>query len=445
MNIDIKTPVAILGFGVEGRAALEFLGAQGISDITIFDQSTHSEIPEGLSSKLGPNAFDDLGEFETIIRSPGVHYNLPSIVEAKDRGAMITSMTDLTLEVARSRLTAITGSNGKTTVTTMLDKILTRHYAGKLIVGGNDREPILQKAINRPLDPVLLEVSSFQFADLHKSPHISAVLNISPNHLDWHENLEDYIHAKGNLIAHQTKDDWAVLNASNEDSAKLAEHAPGQIFWLNKKEGPAWVIWSGDELIASWQGTEISILKKGELKVKTHPDNILCAAAISLIHGASAETIRAELSTFTGVEHRLEFVRELDGVNYYNDSACTTPESAMVAIDQFEPGTLILFLGGSSKGADFSFLAHHITKSKTRVLPYGHEAPKIQEAVSEDGGSSLIIEAEDTTSFITVIETARAAAHPGDNIVLSPACASFDMFKNSKARGQTFKRIVNSL
>ena len=450
MNFDFKSPAAVLGYGVEGKYAVEFLRDQGISDITVFDEKESVEVPEGLKAKLGAGVFTDITGFNTIIRSPGVHYKLPGITEARDAGAFVTSMTDLTLELARKRLTAITGSNGKTTTVGMTEAVLRAHYDDKIIVGGNDRQPVLSEVMKNSSDPILLEVSSFQFADLHKSPHISAILNITPNHMDWHENLEDYVHAKNNLLAHQSSDDWAVLNSENEDTVKLAEEASGQLFWLNKKEGRNWAVWEDDKLVACFDGELMDVLEKDDLTVKTHPDNVLCATAVSLIHGASPVTIKKALMEFKGVENRLEFVREIDGIKFYNDSACTTPESSKVAIDAFPEGSLILLLGGSSKNADFSFLAHDIVESGTRVVLYGAEGPVIKAAldveIAESGkGSELILSLEVTRDFEKIITQAKIFANPGDNVALSPACASFDMFKNAKDRGRQFKEIVSRI
>jgi len=277
MKTEIKAPVGILGFGVEGQAAFDFLQSQGIADITICDENESIDLPPNIKNQLGPSAFENLKDFQTIIRSPGVHYDLPGIIEAKEAGSIVTSLTELTLEVGKERLTAITGSNGKTTVVGMLEKILKAHYKDKIIVGGNDRKPILQEAIKRPDEPILMEVSSFQFADIKQSPHISVVLNITPNHLDWHENLEDYIHAKTNLIAHQNHHDWCVLNANDESTAKLGKKTISKIFWLGKKGGKAWAAWEGDELVAKFEDKEMKILNKDDLIVKTHPENILFA------------------------------------------------------------------------------------------------------------------------------------------------------------------------
>ena len=291
MKTVIKPPVAILGFGIEGQSALAFLNKQGITDITICDENNMVHPPAHIKSRIGPGALENLTEFQTIIRSPGIHYKRPGLQEARDAACIVTSMTELTLENAAQRLTAITGSNGKTTTTGMIAAILQAHYGSQLIVGGNDRQPVLSEVLAKQ-GPVLLEVSSFQFADLKQSPHISVILNITPNHLDWHENEADYLNAKSNLIAHQTKSDWAILNAHNQNSAKLSQNAPGRIFWLNKKEGEAWVVWKEEKLMAKFGSEEKVILNKNDLFVKTHPDNLLAAVAVSLIHKVNPDTIK---------------------------------------------------------------------------------------------------------------------------------------------------------
>ncbi len=445
MKIVIKPPVAILGFGVEGHAAFDFLKTQSISDITICDEIESIELPKNAKSQLGTSAFESLTDFQTIIRSPGVHYALPGIIEAKKSGSTITSMTELTLETAANRITAVTGSNGKTTTVGMLEKVLSAHYKDKIIVGGNDRKPVLQEVTKRPDEPILMEVSSFQFADIQKSPHISAILNITPNHLDWHENLEDYIHAKTNLIAHQEHTDWCILNRNDENSSRLGKKTPGRIFWLGTDEGNNWATWKGKELIAKFKDKEMKILSKDDLTLKTHPDNILCAVAVSLIHKVKPSLIKKELSKFKGTEHRLEFVKEVEGVKFYNDSACTTPESARVAISQSPEGKLILLLGGSSKNSDFSFLAHEIIENQVRPYLYGKEGPRIKEAIKAEDEDYSIMAVDESADFPAIVIRAHQMAQPGDNIVLSPACASFDMFKNAKERGNLFKEIVNTL
>jgi len=445
MKIELKTPIAILGFGTEGQEAYKLLKSQAIKDITVCDEKEGAKIPKGVKSHLGEFAFNDLSGFATIIRSPGVRYDLPSIQLAREAGCHITSMTKLTLELASDRITAITGTNGKTTTTAMCEQILRAHYGNKLIVGGNDRKPILQEALKHPKYPILIEASSFQFSDLTTSPYIAAVLNITPNHMDWHKNMDDYINAKTNMLRHQKESDWAVLNAKNENSAKLVYSTPAQQFWVNEKRGENWAVWEDGYLKLSLGGQEENILHFDQLSVKTHPDNILFAAAIAKLHYVPPTTIEEQIKLFKGVTDRLEFVRTLNDVHFYNDSSSTSPESALVAIDQFVPSKLILLLGGSSKKADFSFLASEMVRFRVRAYLYGKEGQVIKDALFAAGGENLILDYDQSGDFKKIIQSVFKMAKPEDSIVLSPTCASFDMFKNSKERGKQFKEIVNNL
>jgi UDP-N-acetylmuramoylalanine--D-glutamate ligase len=445
MKNKLKHPVAILGFGTEGQEALKFLKSQEIKDITVFDEKEDTKIPKGVKKRLGKDAFDDLAGFQTIIRSPGIHYELPSIKLAREIGAMVTSMTKLTLELASDRITAITGTNGKTTTTAMCEQILRAHYGDRLIVGGNDRKPILEEALAHPDHPILIESSSFQFADLTTSPYIAAVLNITPNHLNWHRDLEDYVNAKTNILRHQKESDWALLNANNENSAKLVYSTKAQKFWINKKEGENWAVWEDGYLKLSFGGQEENIIHFDQLTVKTHPDNILFVAAIAKLHFVPPSTIEEQMKEFKGVTDRLELVRTLNDIHFYNDSSSTSPESALIAIDQFVPSKLILMLGGSSKNADFAFLASEMVKFHVRGYLYGKEGQIIKEALLAAGGENLILDYDHSGDFKKIIQSVYKMAKPEDSIVLSPACASFDMFKNSKERGKLFKEIVMGL
>lgn len=441
----IESPVAILGFGVEGKAALDFLKKQGIKDITICDHDSKLTVPKDLKSKLGKDAFDDFSKFKTLIRSPGVHYQMESIQQAIELGIHVISLTKLTLELASDRITAVTGTNGKTTTTALLEQILRAHYGDRLIVGGNDREPVLQQALDHPDDPILMEVSSFQFADLEMSPYMAAVLNISPNHLDWHDTLEDYVNAKTNLLRHQKEGDWALLNARDENSEKLQYTVKDQLFWIGEKRGDNWAVWEDGYLRLAFNGTVENIVHFDQLNFKTHPDNILFAAAIAKLHIVPTSTIEEQIKLFKGVEHRLEYVRTLSDIHFYNDSSSTSPESAMAAIDQFPTSKLILMLGGSSKKADFTYLAQKIVKERVRVFLYGAEKQRVKESILIAGGKSLILSVSEKKDFRQLVEDVYKQALPEDSIVLSPACASFDMFKNAKERGNEFKSIVNNL
>ncbi len=446
-NIPMKIdePVAILGFGTEGQAALEFLKAEKVQNITVCDQNPDLELPKGVKGRMGKIAFDDLIDFNTIIRSPGVNISTSGIQEAVEAGCNVTSLTKLTMEAASDRVTAVTGTNGKTTTTVLLEKILGAHYGQRLIVGGNDREPVLKAALKHPKNPILMEVSSFQFVDLRTSPYIAAVLNITPNHLDWHESLEEYASAKKNILQHQSVNDWAVLNANNENSAKLIHATPAQQFWVGQKRGSNWAVWDDGYLRLCFDGKIENVIHFDQLNLKTHPDNLLFAAAIAKLHFVPVSTVEEQIKLFKGVEHRLEFVRTFKDIHFYNDSSSTSPESALAAMDQFIPPKLILLLGGSSKEADFSFLASEIAQNKVRVYLYGKEGQTIKEEILAAGGKELILDYDEAGDFKKIIKSAYKHAKPEDSIVLSPACASFDMFENAKDRGTQFKKIVNTL
>ena len=290
-----------------------------------------------------------------------------------------------------------------------------------------------------------MEVSSFQFADLKTSPYISAVLNITPNHLDWHENMQDYISAKENIIRHQKDSDWAVLNANNENSAKLVHSTSAQQFWVGQRRGDNWAIWEDGYLKLCFDKKIENVLHFDQLNVKTHPENLLFAATIAKLHSVPVSTIEEQMKLFNGVEHRLEFIRTLKDIHFYNDSSSTSPESAMTAMDQFLPKKLILILGGSSKNAEFSFLASEIVRQGVRVYLYGEEGQNMKEVILAAGGQNQILEHDESGDFKKIIQSAYKMAKPEDSIVLSPACASFDMFENAKDRGDKFKEMVGNL
>jgi UDP-N-acetylmuramoylalanine--D-glutamate ligase len=445
MNLNLQSPIAILGFGTEGQDALRFLQGQGIKDVTVCDHKTDLKVPEGVKTRLGKESFTDLSDFRTIIRSPGVRLFDPQVQEAVDSGCFVTSMTKLTLDVAGERVTAITGTNGKTTTTALAGRILAAHYNDKFIEGGNGKKPVLQEALDHPTWPILIEASSFQFHDAKKSPYIAAVTNITPDHQNWHASMEEYIEAKTNILRHQSKSDWAILNANNENSAKLSSATPAQRFWVGQRRGPNWVVWENGQLVLSFDDVIENVIRKDELKYKTHPENSLFAVAIAKLHFVPVSVMAEQMRLFRGVEQRLQFVRTVRGIHFYNDSCATTPEAVMMGINQFDPKKLILLMGGSSKNADFSFLARQIVEKGVRVYLYGQEGKRIQEAILGAGGQNMILAYDQGRDFKKVIESAFRLAKSDDSISLSPACASFDMFKNSKERGYLFDEIISQL
>ncbi len=428
----------ILGFGVDGRAVAEFLESQPeVKEVRVFDEK-QSAISDQRSVTWGTT----LEGVDLLFRSPGFPLTHSLMKEAKKRGIPVTSSTTYFLEHFPGKTVGITGSNGKTTCTALIAEMLRAEFGKESVEeGGNDRKPRLDllktsKPANQPFEAlkgpqalngqtsklfVVLELSSFQLIDCPFSPNVAVVLNLTPNHLDWHASMEEYAEAKRQIVAHQKEDDTAVLNDADPIVKTFAQGLRSTVRWF-------------DPLPT----TNYQLLTT---HFKSHPDTIRAAVTAARVLGVSEDRIRETLCTFPGVSHRIEFVREFEGVKWYNDSSCTTPESAIVACNAFPVGSLLLLLGGRDKGMDFSTLYEVIKERKVRVVPYGEMAPRFVQALARKSQ----IPNPKHQDFRATINLARAHAQPGDNVVLSPACASFDMFQNAKERGQIFSELVRAL
>jgi UDP-N-acetylmuramoylalanine--D-glutamate ligase len=415
--------VGILGYGVDGRMVGEFLEKQeGVEEVRVFDDSNRLQIA-GCRLQRGTS----LENVDLLFRSPGFRLTHPLVREAKERKVPITSSTTYFLQNFPGTTVGVTGSNGKTTCSTLIFEMLKAEYGQERVEeGGNDRTPrldFLDKARNYELETknsyMVLELSSFQLTDCPESPNVAVVLNLTPNHLDWHASMEEYVEAKRQIVAHQKEGDSAILNPRDPVVRKFAEGLKSSVRWFGK-----------------WSTVNCQL---STVHFRSHPDTIHAAVTAARALNVSEENILKVLREFRGVPHRLEFVRELDGVRYYNDSSCTTPESAIVACNAFPEGSVVLLLGGRDKGMDFSKLYEVIERRNVRVVPYGEMA----EAFERNIPKSHKLKAK--SSFDEIIATARNVAKEGDNIILSPACASFDMFQNAKERGKKFTEIVQRL
>jgi UDP-N-acetylmuramoylalanine--D-glutamate ligase len=422
--------IGILGFGVDGQTVAEFLEAQPeVKEVRVFDERvTNAEIPfdkaqdrlQCENAKMGTS----LDGVDLLFRSPGFPLTHPLVKEAKERGIPITSSTTYFLEHFPGRTIGVTGSNGKTTCSTLIAEMLRAEFGPENVEeGGNDRKPRLDLLTTNYSLPtthyVVLELSSFQLMDCPYSPNVAVVLNVTPNHLDWHTSMEEYAEAKRQIVAHQGEGDIAILNADDPMVRTFADGLRSTVRFFDIRE------------TINYQLSTINF--------KSHPSTIRAAVTAARVLGVSEENIAKVLSTFRGVPHRIEFVRELDHVKWYNDSSCTTPESAIVACNAFPVGSLILLLGGRDKGMDFSKLYEVIQERKIRVVPYGEMSETFQKNIPDT------YHLKPDTSFEEVIAAARSLAKPGDNVVLSPACTSFDMFKNAKERGKMFETLVKKL
>lgn len=399
--------VAFLGLGVDAGDVESWLRAQG-AIITILDE------------KQDPNAFADLCGFDALVRSPGVYRHRPEIVAAEEAGVLITSKMKIFFDVCPTKnIIGVTGTKGKGTTGTLVYEML--KAAGKeVIVGGNIGKGMFEHLENVTPDSwVVLELSSFQLIDLHTSPHIAITLMITIDHLDWHKDLTEYVEAKSAITRFQKPDDISVYNEEYPASVHIGMLGEGKKIAIRRSD------WSAPV----------------RLRGEHNKENFAAAAAAARAVGVSDEVILAVAKDFKGLEHRLEEVATVKGVTYYDDSISTTPDTAIAAISAFtEP--LVIILGGSEKGADFTELGKVIAKSPhvKGVVLVGITAPKIKESLLAAGATCPL--QEGATSMEEIMAQVQELVSPGSAVVLSPACASFGMFKNYKDRGDQFKAAV---
>lgn len=454
-NVAMK--VAIIGYAVENQAVLRYW-QQKKADITICDQNPDIVIPEGVASRLGPDYLNGLNEFDIIVRTVGMH---PKLILKKNPGVetRLTTAVNVFFEECRKPIIGVTGTKGKGTTSTLIAKLL--QAAGKkVLLGGNIGVPMLDLLPRTAqADYVVLELSSFQLIDFKHYPQIGVCLMVVPEHLNWHEDMDEYITAKQQLFARQSADELAVYNRNNAHSQeivkisgarKIAYDVPGPGAEPGSHEG-AYVrddmIYMNDTPVCST--SEVTLLGRHNL------ENVCAAIAATwelILHDTAA--IKQVVGSFTGLEHRLELVRELNGVRYYDDSFGTTPETATVAIQAFEQPKVVI-LGGSTKGSDFDALAQTVAANSIRqVILIGNTAhpdyrtatPEIETALKTAGVQNVISFVKpDGSTMKEIVQAARQAAQPGDIVLLSTGCASFDMFQNYKDRGEQFKQAVQAL
>lgn len=432
--------IAILGFDLEGRSSYAYWSSPD-NQITICDRNTELDIPDGADSQLGEGYLNDLGRFDLLIRTPGMH---PRDITAANPGSphipsRVTTNTNEFLRVSPSRnIIGITGTKGKGTTSTLTARMLAA--AGKTVhLGGNIGIPPLE-LLNKDIksdDWVVLELSNFQLIDLKSSPTLAACLMVVPEHMDWHVDFDEYVAAKSQLFRWQSQQDTAVYYAGNATSKQVA--ATGDARTLPYMQTPGAVIQNDTVVIDG-----VEICKTDEIKLLgAHNHQNICAATTVVWQVVQdPQAIRSVATTFTGLEHRLELVRELDDVKYYNDSFGTTPETAIVAIKSFGQPKVVI-LGGSDKGSQYEELARTVTQGNVRqVLTIGDMAPRIESALQQEGYTAYSPGGENMKQ---IVDTARQFAQPGDIVLLSTGCASFGMFKNYKDRGEQFKQAVNEL
>lgn len=432
--------IAILGYAGQGQSSYAYWDTPE-NQITICDRDTSIAVPPGTMTQLGDTYLENLDRFDLLVRTPLLH---PRDIVAANPGApeildKVWSNTNEFFKVCPTKnIIAVTGTKGKGTTSTLITRML--EADGKRVhLGGNIGTPPLEllKDDIQPDDWVVLELANFQLIDLKLSPPVAVCLMVEPEHMDWHEDIEEYVAAKQQLFINQTPQDIAVYYADNENSESIAGASEGTLIPYFEKPG---AIIENDAVVIDGH----QICKTDELKLLgKHNWQNVCAATTAVWQiTQNTEALRSVLNTFTGLEYRLEFVRGLDGVRYYNDSFGTTPETAIVAIEALEQPKVII-LGGSDKGSRYDKLASAVQKNDVRsAILIGKMAAPIADELHKIGYTSII---EGGSTMQEIVDQARSAAKPGDVVLFSTACASFDMFKNYKDRGEQFTACVQAL
>ncbi|MBI5152294.1 UDP-N-acetylmuramoyl-L-alanine--D-glutamate ligase [Candidatus Peregrinibacteria bacterium] len=436
--------IAIIGYGEEGKAVYEYLTRHGFKDITICDQKGDGGmkggrglgLPVGAKKRLGPDYLKNLADFDVIFRSPGVSVLKPEIAAARQKGAEVTSATKYFFEKCPCKIVGVTGTKGKGTTASLIWE-MGKGGRRQFFLGGNIGVvaiEFLDKLAAR--DIVILELSSFQLQDLDKSPHIAVVLNTTSEHLDYHKNVREYLEAKEAIVKYQKAGDYAIFNKDYLYWKKYAKLTAAKKIFVSAKD-------------VKKKFGEIEIALPGHHNL----ENIAAAVVVAEILKVPVSRMREVLKTWHGLEHRLEFVAEIRGAKYYNDSFATTPDSTIAAIKSFPKNNLILIAGGSEKFADYKKLGEEIVRQKNLrvVILIGQTGPRIEDAILK--AEKRLNAAARRMRHLTVIRrddfedaVLEAYVRAGRDwvVVMSPASASFDMFKNYKERGKKFREIVKS-
>ncbi len=463
--IDFKGKnIAILGLGVEGILSVSYLKAKG-AKVTVLDEKPTDEITAVLTSlgytdvvaKGGNSYVDSLSTFDVVVRSPGIRPTIPELMIAREQGVIVTSQTQLFLELCPCLVIGVTGTKGKGTTSSLIYEMLKQ--SGKdAYLGGNIGLPpftFLDKLNAQSI--VVLEMSSYQLQDVTKSPNIAVLLMITQEHLapdrkegkhqNYHADITEYVDAKRNILRFQSPTDCAVLNRDYLATNESDIYTEGNVYYVSREREVAEGAFVRDSALwvrKSEKEKKIIDTKDILLPGGHNVENAAAASMAAILAGVEIATIQHVLKTFKGLEHRLELVAEVEGVSYYDDSFSTTPETAIAAIQAFTKPE-ILILGGASKGSDFTELGKVIGEAKNikAIIGIGVEWPAIKKSITVDTSKVEILEG--ATSMEQVVRLAASIAESGDVVLLSPACSSFDMFPNYKVRGDQFKESVKRL
>ena len=451
----IDKKIAVLGIGVSNRPLIRMLLAHGLH-VLACDRTPREKLDAevleleraGTVLHVGEHYLDDV-QADIVFRTPGMHPDIPALRRLREKGAELTSEMEAFFEVCPCRIIAVTGSDGKTTTTTLISKFY--EAAGRKVhLGGNIGAALLPMLPEvSPDDVAVVELSSFQLISMHQSPDIAVVTNVTPNHLDHHKDMQEYIDAKRNILLYQKQPCRAVLGYENEISRSMQKDCKGKQVWftrLHETDRGAFLRESDDTLCYAENGVVTPILPRKEIQLRgLHNVENLLAACAAVWGRVPIEAMRQVGSTFTGVEHRIEPVRTLDGVTYYNDSIASSPTRTIAGLRSFDQ-KVILIAGGYDKHIPYEPLAPEIIAHVKTLVLMGATGPRIEKAVREhpdfDESKLTILHADNMQH---AVELARSAAQPGDVVSLSPASASFDLYPNFEVRGRDYKNIVMQL
>ena len=447
--------VAVIGMGVSNLPLLDYLYEKK-ANVTIFDEKDLDSISNDIMEKIkkygfqfhfGTNCLEYLKNFNLIFRAPSCLPTRKELEEEAKRGAIVTTEIELLMKMCPCKIVGVTGSDGKTTTTSLINAIL-KHAGYNTFLGGNIGTPLFTRLNEmKPSDVVVLELSSFQLMGMEVSPHIAVITNITPNHLNIHKDYQEYIDAKKNIFKYQEQDDILVLNYDNEITKECAKEAHGKVVFFSSKTK-----------LDNGYIVDEDVIKKCEDKVRKHILNVedvilrgehnyqnIATAIAATSSMVDIEKAIEAIKEFKPVEHRIEFVREIDGVKWYNDSASSSPSRTLSGINAFKED-IILIAGGYDKNLDYTPLAKTIVNKTKALILIGQTANKIFDAVK----SELELENKELDIYMCnsleeTIQIAKKRAKSGQVVLFSPASASFDMFKNFADRGNKFKKLVNEL
>ena len=448
--------VAVLGIGISNTPLIKYLAKLGV-DITAFDKAdevalkTSIEAFNGMHAEfsLGENYLDNLKGFDMIFKTPKIRFDIPELVKERERGAVVTSEMEVFCDLCPAKIFAVTGSDGKTTTTTLIHMIL-KEQGFNCWLGGNIGTPLLSNIDEiKETDMVVLELSSFQLHTMKNRLNTVVITNISPNHLDVHKSMEEYIEAKKNILKYQTGDDTLVLNYDNDITRSFKDEAKGKVLYFSKTddiiEG---IVLEDGVIVYKTPNGKKPIIKVDEIQLPgMHNIENYMAAAAATANYTRPDAIRRVAATFGGVEHRIEHVRDIRGVKFYNDSIGTSPTRTIASIKAFKQ-RVILIAGGYDKHTPYDEMGNTLAERVKCLVLLGQTAPLIEKALKDEtckNGRGKDIPVIRCATLDEAVRIAFENAVENDIILLSPASASFDMFTNFEERGNSFKEIVGKL